>query len=388
MSVRAGIGPPKGLFEDTESWVAAWNSGKNKNNAAYKEIYPKHSINRLAPQTPHKKIHWSFSSWQTSCQRESIPNEAPAAFVATIPEGRVYGTDGSVITPDNYLLADVSLDLESVFRKNVKHHAVFSQEQLPPTQYLDQTVAVLSVLGAHNYYHWMFDLLPRFELLRRGGMDINSIDRFVVPEIRSSFQEETLSTLGIPAAKTVESSVDTHIQARRLIVPSRTGHMSDMPQWTCDFLRREFLPESIKQQKKSERIYVSRSDALRRKLINEEQVIELLSKHGFRSVSLGSMSVAEQASLFHSAEVVIAPHGATLTNLTFCRPGVRVIEMFSPNYVNCSYWVLSSWIAADYYYLLGEGKQPPEQTDPFRFWEDIQVNPGTLRDALKLAGVS
>jgi len=34
--------------------------------------------------------------------------------------------------------------------------------------------------------------------------------------------------------------------------------------------------------------------------------------------------------LFQRAECVIGPHGAGLTNLVFCRPGVQVIEVGTP----------------------------------------------------------
>ena len=46
------------------------------------------------------------------------------------------------------------------------------------------------------------------------------------------------------------------------------------------------------------------------------------------------MSVAEQVELFVYADVVVAPHGAGLTNLLFCREGTRIVEIFPPTYIN------------------------------------------------------
>ena len=164
-----------------------------------------------------------------------------------------------------------------------------------------------------------------------------------------------------------------------------------MPKWTCEFLRREFLPERIREIDKldrPERIYISRAKARRRKVINEAEVLKFLGKFGFKDVSLELMSIAEQALLFYSAKVVITPHGAGLTNLAFCSPKVKVIEIFSPNYVNCCYWILSNWVGAEYYYIFGEGKMPPEYMDPFQRAEDILINLGTLSDAIKFAGVT
>ena len=43
---------------------------------------------------------------------------------------------------------------------------------------------------------------------------------------------------------------------------------------------------------------------------------------------------------FAAAEVVVAPHGAGLVNLTFAPPGVRVLELFAPRYLNPGYWAI------------------------------------------------
>ena len=77
------------------------------------------------------------------------------------------------------------------------------------------------------------------------------------------------------------------------------------------------------------------------------------------TASAFTASVAEQASVFASSEVIVAPHGSGLTNLLFCRPGSKVIELFSHTYVNPCYWVLSNSVGLDYYCLLGTGLRPP-----------------------------
>ncbi|MDJ1175384.1 hypothetical protein [Roseofilum capinflatum] len=74
------------------------------------------------------------------------------------------------------------------------------------------------------------------------------------------------------------------------------------------------------------------------------------------------------------AHQIVAPHGAGLSNLVFCSPGTQVIELFSPNYVETHYWVLSQELDLDYYYLMGEGKQPKEYQDPHWIWDNVDVN--------------
>jgi capsular polysaccharide biosynthesis protein len=159
-----------------------------------------------------------------------------------------------------------------------------------------------------------------------------------------------------------------------------------MPDWACKFLKQEFLPDRIVERShKSERLYISRDMAKGRKIVNSHEVTNFLSKLGFKCVVLESLSIAETALLFSAAEVVLAPHGAGLSNLVFCQPGTKVIEIFSPNYVNVLYWSLSNEMNLQYYYLLGEGKRPSEYFDPNKVRENILVNLDSLSNLMKLA---
>ncbi len=53
---------------------------------------------------------------------------------------------------------------------------------------------------------------------------------------------------------------------------------------------------------------------------------------------------------------MVAPHGAGLTNITFCRPGAKVLEMFAASYVHLGLWTIADAIGdVDYRYLVGDG---------------------------------
>ena len=103
-----------------------------------------------------------------------------------------------------------------------------------------------------------------------------------------------------------------------------------------------------------ERIYISRSKCSYRRVINEENVIEILSGFGFVSVLLESMNLDEQIALFARAKVIVSPHGSGLTNIMFCEPGTKVIELVSPNYIRHYYWAISQQLNLEHYYVTGE----------------------------------
>jgi capsular polysaccharide biosynthesis protein len=72
-------------------------------------------------------------------------------------------------------------------------------------------------------------------------------------------------------------------------------------------------------------IYIRRPAA--RRVDNAAEIEEAVTKLGFTVHEMKGLSAAEQITLFRGAAFVIAPHGADLSNLLFCAPGTRVIEL-------------------------------------------------------------
>ncbi|WP_121971336.1 glycosyltransferase family 61 protein [Leptolyngbya sp. BC1307] len=371
------IGPPKGFYRSTKVWseLASASADGDHNLVSYLELYPEQPLKRSPPITVEPNIHWKF-------ERE-YQKTSPAAFAAIVPRGRVFGEHSSVITSDDKLLEDVS---KVHGNKSVETHPVFSQIKLPKLYAMSGSVAVLSVAGGHGFFHWMFDLLPRLHLLQKAGMDLNTIDWFIVNEFKVPFQRETLAHFGIFEDRIIESKKLLHVKAERLILPSLAGRTGNMPSWVCDFLRREFLPkENFSDINAHSRIYVSRNGSRHRKILNEEALLPVLEKFGFRQIRLEDFSIYQQASMFSQAQAIISPHGAGLSNLVFCQTHTKVIEIFSPNYVNVCFWALSTQLKLEYYYLLGAGKQPKGLNDPHKSRENISVDIDDVKKTLAMA---
>jgi len=303
------------------------------------------------------------------CSFEQAPKlEADLPFVVTIPDGRAWVAPQknswvichalAVITPDNYLLGDLSRDypwfLPGCSYRERPEHSIFEQESILPAEKIAGKVVLLSGLAGHVYYHWMFDILPRLEILRRSEIKFKEIDWFVVNSLSKPFQRETLNLLGIPESKIIESDRHSHIQADELVVPSFPGYLDWVPEGTVRFLRQTFLPQVHLSQTNNSKIYVSRAQAKNRKLVNEAEVNQLLTASGFMTVFLEELSLLEQVAMFANAEVIVAPHGSGLTNLVFCSPGTKVVELFSPNYVRTDYWMISQQLNLEHYYIVGQ----------------------------------
>jgi capsular polysaccharide biosynthesis protein len=236
----------------------------------------------------------------------------------------------------------------------------------------------------------MVDVLPRFELLRRGGIDLATIDWFWINDPQSSFQRETLRVLDIPAEKVLASDHHPHIQADQLIVPSFPGYLGWLEPWALAFLRQQFLPIVDPQVPRYERIYISRSKAHHRRLLNESAVLDCLKAHNFVCIELESLTLVEQVALFAHAKIIVAPHGGGLTNLLFCSPGTTVIEFFAPNYIRHYYWVISQQLGLHHYFVQGEtlNCMPIQQLMyPSPLMEDIWIDLQTLNIVLSRLGL-
>ena len=337
----------------------------------------------------------------------------------------------AIINEDNQLLAEVSREypgqLPGCQNYDINKHRIFSQEELPPLEKIDGTVAVLSGLSGNVYFHWMVDILPRLEILRDRGVNFEEIDWFLINSYQQEFQRETLRILGIPTEKILESDRHPYLQANKLIVPSYPGDLGWLPKWALEFHRREFLnveqasclfpkkpgflekpgfwggfshpgqtlggdktnsyPDTARY---PERIYISRNQARYRRVLNEDEVISLLSKYDFVKVVPESMSWEEQIALFANAKAIVSPHGSGLTNIMFCQPGTTVIELFSPHYIRHYYWVISQQLGLEHYYLKGEGfpcYPIRELMYPNPLTEDILINLNYLEEMMMKTGI-
>lgn len=124
-------------------------------------------------------------------------------------------------------------------------------------------------------------------------------------------------------------------------------------------------------------VYVSRSQASIRKVINEKEIRSALEKLNFKIVELEKYNWTEQLGIFSNAEVIVSMHGAGLTNMIFMRSGSKIIEFRHPqsSVQNC-YFSLSSIYCHEYYYLVGKG------ADTIAHTSDLSIDQAELETLL------
>lgn len=232
--------------------------------------------------------------------------------------------------------------------------------ELPWKQYrkINGTVMLFgNSMGAHCYYHWMLDLLPKLGLMEKAGVALSSIDYFLVREMNGSFHKETLERLGIDSSRIIETKDDSYLQCDRLIsVELNNGINMKMNRFIPNWMKHLYPP----QYPVGDRIklYISRPTGVRRGIANEDELLPILEEAGYMVSTMEGMSVAEQAQLLARADVLISPHGGALTNMVFCRPGIRVVELFG-RHVYPFYYGLAQMCGHDYHAILETAEDYP-----------------------------
>jgi len=268
-----------------------------------------------------------------------------------ISNGRLY-TDrihDTAAILDNKIVEGPSFQLRRglnsvIFNSNIEDNIVFSKGT--PRKLRNLKGSVLSLLtggaGNNNYWHWLYDVLPRFGLCSK-FVNLSEIDYFLLPSLLERFQKETLDCLNIPIHKRLSSEKFRHIKAKELIMTDHpvvvsgnaTKDIQNIPSWIISWLKDNFLNRNIITNKKiKNKIYIDRnetkSNRLPQRLIsNEDEIKNCLLKNNFIAIKLHEVSFREQVNLFYNAECIIGLHGGGFGNIVFCKPGTKIIELRS-----------------------------------------------------------
>ena len=253
---------------------------------------------------------------------QNAPLSEPA-WIFELKDIKFWGRyGGSVVTADNCLLADLSPEVWGA-----ENHPIFSTFRLPKRQRLRGLTAIAVTPEAPgNYYHWLIDLLPRLCLICSSA-GFESFAHLLISGSHTHYEESSLRTLAVPREKLLYVHSGNHFQIEKAIIPSMDHSSQVVAPWKIESLRRlrDALPAS--ETARSRRLYISRRSAAVRRVSNESELIKILDDAGFKVVELEMHAWPEQVAMFSDAEVIVAPHGAALANIVFCRTGSLIVEI-------------------------------------------------------------
>jgi hypothetical protein len=281
-------------------------------------------------------------------------NETKAPFVALVGSGRILSETGLALTDRFGIIEDSAAEpaqaqqammamlSRELFYGDVPLRRLLNGSGPPDTSATLNTIAPL-VPRYPNYYHWMIETVPKIRYLRAFENTTGENVTVLVPDDPPSFINETLRLLGWPQSKVVHATEPAYT-VRDLVVPSYPErHTSDFT-WIRDEILDAVSGESVSNDENN--VYVSRANAIERQVLNEKEVMDVLSEFGFSRYLLENRSVAENARLFAEADVVVGPHGAGLTDIIFAGD-CTLLELFGEK-VKEPYELLAETLGIEY----------------------------------------
>ncbi|SIS00691.1 glycosyltransferase family 61 protein [Natronorubrum thiooxidans] len=276
-------------------------------------------------------------------------------FVGTVPDTRLVGSPPLAFAGTKYI-SDASVS------RNVQTLNIIDSIRETPRRLLSgngrgdslEEAVLLHHSWVDGYFHWVAESLTRLEGVEQYRAETGRKPKLIVGPDLTSFQRESLELLGYNEDDLVNWR-SAHCTVDRLVVPSMRREI-DPPnpspfshEWLRGQLREDAL-EAVDTSRFSERVYISRTDAATRRVINDEAVGNVLEDYGFESYRLTEMSVQETVALFAQADCVVAPHGAGLTDLIHT-DDAAVVEFMPRDRVNGIFFMLAKQVGGWYGYL-------------------------------------
>ncbi len=239
--------------------------------------------------------------------------------------------------------------------RNSEHSTMNSYLLTPRIQKTDeaQDLHGLSILlaahNSHNFYHWHFDLIVALGLVQSAGIRLNQIDNILLDSHNTAFQIQTLLNAGITEEQITFVDRDNCQYRFEEILMVRLHNRQGMAQSHRhpDWLRSTFLPAAQVDPAFGSPTHIAVKRETRG-FSDPKGTYALLEKNGYTCIEPEKLPYRQQIALFANASQIIAPHGAALSLLVYCKPGTAVHEFYSDHVQPC-FWALSSALGLKYY---------------------------------------
>ena len=200
-----------------------------------------------------------------------------------------------------------------------------------------------------NYFHWFTDALPRL-LASENFLDGHAI---LLP-YEYEKQVYVIQSLKILNFDIIFFDPKKRLHVKQLILPSHTAPTGNYNKDIINKVRNRFFSDFPDTGNK--KIYISRQKAIRRKITNENELMQQLKLYGFAIHFFEDYDFYRQVEIVQQATHLIGLHGAGLTNMLFMHKNGKILELRNEgdDHNNC-YFSLASDLGHDYYYLVCKG---------------------------------
>jgi len=312
-------------------------------------------------------------------------------YIYKITRARIFtdNNENVAIIKNNFILPKISFQQINGNLTNVNNNSVIKHGTPSFQKKIKGKIFNLCQGGSgNNYFHFMFDILPKIYLLK-SEINLNSLDFFYLNEPKS-WQIKILNKLGIPKKKLLSSKKNKHILADEVYAVDHPWYshgivqysLNKIPKWIVQYNRKQFLNENKKTY--NNKIFLDRSDSEYNhcQIKNLNNMLGFAKKKKLKIYKPEKLSFKKQIYLFNNSSIICGAHGAAFTNIIFCRPGTKIIEIIPKDHPNKKCERISKILKLRYYRVQTE----PDNTDknfPFK----ININKKNFLFLEKIIGL-
>lgn len=260
-----------------------------------------------------------------------------------VKKARIFtdNNENVAVIKNNFLLPKLSFQQINGRLKNIKYNSVLKKGTTSFIKKFPGTVLNLSQGGSgNNYFHFIFDIIPKIYISQK---NIKEKISFYYVSRPQKWQIKIFEILGISKKKLIDSSKYKHISADKIICIDhpwyKKGYIQNevkkIPKWVILINRKIFLNKS-KKFNSFKKVFLDRSTSRFNhcKIFNQGSLNDWLKKNRFGIYKPERLSQEKQIYLFRNSSIILGAHGAALTNIIFCKPGTKIIEIIPSDHPN------------------------------------------------------
>ena len=256
-----------------------------------------------------------------------------------VPKGRIIG-NGAVVDADDQLLFSKKLTFDKVGPGKVKAFRCGELIDEKTVRLADDKVikkvpqAVINIMmpGMYIYGHWLIDLLPKLYLLQQ---QLNfSKCKIALPHDIPSYALDFLKMIGLDESMVLYFDPANEIlECKVVILPTKCRIIDGS--WLAPYVGTMYDEIAsrigVTDNNLPKRLYLSRRRLKKqfRKLVNREEVSEMILSYGFTEIFPEDYSLEEQLKLYKNAELMVGEFGSALHNSLFSSKDLKVISLQS-----------------------------------------------------------
>ena len=319
--------------------------------------------------------------------------EIRAAQVAACSSAFV--ADGRIVVPDYYVSRPhaVISDRRLLYWQGADGMGLILQS--PGERYPDGLSLFAS--GAYNWYHWLIEVLPAAFLSERLPTETSRLPLVIPAEIADLATFRDSLELFRNGRDVIALGPGTHHFDRLVLIDApvrepmnmRPGRWPSPEDYAFNPAVLDAYRHAIRDRlglvpgRHDDRIFLARAHG--RRAYNQDELLAIAERHGFRAVYPERLSFREQVQTLMGASHVIGPSGAAFANTLFCQPGTRLLSWLIPQYAGfCSYMNVAAVTGSTLRYLFGTPDRPIESSFD-AFWAEYRIDPAGFEAALRMA---